>query len=245
MTCSESVEYPWYSIIGETESINQGDIIENCPIMIPPRTIGSGGGIDVDLDEFDVIVMSQSCDLENGKVKFALACPVYKIGDFINRNNFYADKKTSLRQGHVIHYQMLHECTITGFECEHLIVDFKRIFSIDYKFLKDFVKDKGARKRLLPPYREWLSQMFARSFMRVGLPMDIPPFEDENETPTTKILKDAGAEEVPEDVAATLQESLEDFAKKIAEKTVELAETDGRNAVQISDIEQAMREIKN
>jgi hypothetical protein len=29
---------------------------------------------------------------------------------------------------------------------------------------------------LLPPYREHLSQAFARFFMRVGLPVDIPPF---------------------------------------------------------------------
>jgi hypothetical protein len=34
----------------------------------------------------------------------------------------------------------------------------------------------GRRLRLLPPYREHLSQAFARFFMRVGLPVDIPPF---------------------------------------------------------------------
>jgi hypothetical protein len=32
----------------------------------------------------------------------------------------------------------------------------------------------GDRLRLLPPYREHLSQAFARYFMRVGLPQDIP-----------------------------------------------------------------------
>ena len=31
--------------------------------------------------------------------------------------------------------------------------------------------------RLLPPYGEHLSQAFARFFMRVGLPVDIPPFK--------------------------------------------------------------------
>jgi hypothetical protein len=29
---------------------------------------------------------------------------------------------------------------------------------------------------LLPPYREHLSQAFARFFMRVGLPVEVPPF---------------------------------------------------------------------
>ena len=32
------------------------------------------------------------------------------------------------------------------------------------------------RLRLLPPYREHLSQSFARFFMRVGLPIDTPSF---------------------------------------------------------------------
>jgi hypothetical protein len=35
-------------------------------------------------------------------------------------------------------------------------------------------------KRLLPPYREHLSQSFARYFMRVGLPVDIPKDEIKN-----------------------------------------------------------------
>ena len=32
----------------------------------------------------------------------------------------------------------------------------------------------GNRLRLCPPYREHLAQSFARFFMRVGLPIDIP-----------------------------------------------------------------------
>ncbi len=43
-----------------------------------------------------------------------------------------------------------------------------------------FVRERAARTgeglRLLPPYREHLSQAFARYCMRGGLPQDIPPF---------------------------------------------------------------------
>jgi len=48
-----------------------------------------------------------------------------------------------------------------------------------FDFLINFAKQKDQRLRLLPPYREHLSQAFARFFMRVGLPSDIPPFADE------------------------------------------------------------------
>jgi len=39
--------------------------------------------------------------------------------------------------------------------------------------LKDICKELNERIRLLPPYREHLSQSFARYFMKVGLPQDI------------------------------------------------------------------------
>ena len=40
-------------------------------------------------------------------------------------------------------------------------------------YLKAFTITQAHRLRLLPPYREHLSQAFARYFMRVGLPVDI------------------------------------------------------------------------
>ena len=41
-----------------------------------------------------------------------------------------------------------------------------------------YAGERGQRLRLLPPYREHLGQAFARYFMRVGLPVDIPPFKN-------------------------------------------------------------------
>ena len=53
------------------------------------------------------------------------------------------------------------------------IVDFGRIFSLPKVFLRQFAATQEKRLRLCPPYREHLSQAFARFFMRVGLPQDI------------------------------------------------------------------------
>jgi hypothetical protein len=54
------------------------------------------------------------------------------------------------------------------------IVDFHEVFSIPLDFLQAWIRSKNTnRLRLLPPYREHLSQAFARFFMRVGLPNDI------------------------------------------------------------------------
>jgi hypothetical protein len=53
-----------------------------------------------------------------------------------------------------------------------MVVDFRRVFSLPFGFLRDAAN--LLHLRLLPPYREHLSQSFARYFMRVGLPVDIP-----------------------------------------------------------------------
>jgi hypothetical protein len=48
---------------------------------------------------------------------------------------------------------------------------------LPFPFLSSLAAANGKRLRLLPPYREHLSQAFARFFMRVGLPTDIPKFK--------------------------------------------------------------------
>ncbi len=56
---------------------------------------------------------------------------------------------------------------------DYLVVDFKNVYSINRSTLNDTIKNIKNRIRLLPPYREHMSQAFARYFMRVGLPQDI------------------------------------------------------------------------
>ncbi len=78
-----------------------------------------------------------------------------------------------IRRGYAPGYHLLNKCAIEEFEEEYLVVDFRSVYSVPYSFVKELSKKRGKRLRLLPPYREHLSQAFARFFMRVGLPVDI------------------------------------------------------------------------
>ena len=71
----------------------------------------------------------------------------------------------------------LAECCLLDSLCEVRVVDFRRVYSLPVTFLRRRATQCGNRIRLLPPYREHLSQAFARFFMRVGFPVDIPPFK--------------------------------------------------------------------
>lgn len=171
-------KYPWYEMVEGNEPISQGDFITTCPIITPPKSIKLGK-VAAEVIEYDVVVMSQSCDLEYKKLDLVLVCPIWLLNEFENGKDFFKSKngKEALRQGHVPGYHLLNECKESGFERNYSVVDFRNVYSIPFDFIVDFAKEKGKRLRLLPPYREHLSQAFARFFMRVGLPVNIPPFK--------------------------------------------------------------------
>jgi hypothetical protein len=171
-------EYPWYAIADGEEPFLQGDFINSCPVVIPPATIESGK-VSADVIEYNVVVMSQSCDLVQSKIDLVLVCPLWLLKEFEEKNPYYKTKKgkEALRQGYLPGYHLLNRCELDGFETDYLIVDFRSVYSVPFDFILELTRKRGQRLRLLPPYREHLSQAFARFFMRVGLPVDIPPFK--------------------------------------------------------------------
>ncbi|HOP60577.1 MAG TPA: hypothetical protein PKZ60_04105 [Candidatus Saccharicenans sp.] len=170
-------DYPWYEIV-EGRELYQGDILTSCPLILPPLAIEDGTKVDVDVIEYDVIVMSQSCDLIQNKLELVLVCPIWALSKFEDKNPAYKNPKMkeSLRKGMLSGFHLLNKCELDGFKKEYLVVDFRSVFSVSFGFLSTLAEQRGKRLRLLPPYREHLSQAFARFFMRVGLPVDIPPF---------------------------------------------------------------------
>lgn len=170
-------DYPWYDVIDGGEALMQGDFIITCPVLIPTSSFGENE-ISAKVIEYDVIILSQSCDLAHRKLDLVSVSPVWPISDLESKSDFFKSRKgkESLRQGNISGYHLLNRCKLEGFENDYLIVDFRNVYGVPLDFIIDLAKDRGKRLRLLPPYREHLSQAFARFFMRVGLPVDIPPF---------------------------------------------------------------------
>lgn len=170
-------KYPWYEVVDGDEPLLQGDFLRNCPVIIPPETYEGDSDVTTEIQEYNVIVMSQSCDLMKGDIDLVLVCPFWPLTQFQNEcsDGFYksAKGKEAIRRGYAPGYHLLNKCAIEEFEEEYLVVDFRSVYSVPYSFVKELSKKRGKRLRLLPPYREHLSQAFARFFMRVGLPVDI------------------------------------------------------------------------
>ena len=170
-------EYPWYAI-GTWESLQQGDIILECPVLVPPNDFAErlsgvieGGSIEspIQVDVFNLVVMSQSCDLENDKVDQVLLCGIFAASEYSK------SERIAIAKEHRPSVHMVERCDVKGFEFERRVIEFRTIYTLPKAFVMNFARSMGKRIRILPPYREHLSQAFARYFMRVGLPRTLRP----------------------------------------------------------------------
>lgn len=190
---------PWYEVVASDAPLTQGELIFDCPLLA--WNVGQGGQGVVGVKETsltrlvsafreDVVVMTQACDLEHRKVENVVLCPHLPLSSFrqaweqwmrgrSQNPSANAWKRTceDIAAGYVWNQTFLDGFNHPALSTEIRVVDFHDVFTVPRVFLEAILAQRTApRLRLLPPYREYLSQSFARSFMRVGLPqpVDVP-----------------------------------------------------------------------
>lgn len=173
----------WWEDVSGPE-LAQGDILSHCSVPImpddfePPASGHEDEDFDFIGDYFDLIVLTQSCDLEQKKAKYVATCPYWTLEEFEAEQPEFAKKGVweQVRKGR---HEGLH--MLAQFEGEDnrkcLVADFHQIHTLPLGYLSRHAESLGTRKRLKSPYLEHFSQSFARFFMRVGLPGDIAPFK--------------------------------------------------------------------
>lgn len=169
----------WYKVSNSKTPLSQGDIFFNCPIVVPEYTpTEDTRELKAQIEEYNVVVLTQSCDLINNKINIALVSPVYTLSQLITEDPEFTSKrkKEKLRQGDYHSLHMLQDPSKKGFPKEIYIVNFHSVFGAPISLLNDLMTTQKRRLTLLSPYKEHLSQSFARFLMRVGLPSNIPPF---------------------------------------------------------------------
>jgi len=169
----------WYKQINSNDILEQGDFIYECPIINPPSNINfeewSEQGYSVNL--YNVIILTQSCDLANKKIVLVQVCPFFTLEEFCKHNSNFDNPKSkeTIRRGYLPGYHLLDKCKFHSSD-DYLIIDFKNTYSVSFDFLEKYKTNTEMRIRLESPYKEHLSQSYARFFMRVGLPSSIPSF---------------------------------------------------------------------
>ena len=162
-------EWPWYEVVNSPTDLQQGDILER--MVVPVLSRGTGEVVE---EEYDLIVMTQSCDIEEN-ITHLIFCPIWTQQKLAESEPTFNSKGTIdyLLKGRVIGFYPINKCELPAMERPWRIVQFQRILELEREAVFEELATQGDRLRLLPPYRESLAQQFARFFMRVGLPIPV------------------------------------------------------------------------
>lgn len=178
-------EYPWYGIVQGVSPLAQGDLLDAFPILASPdadidklvEEIDNPEAHELDVRSeirpYNVVIVTQSCDfLKLDDEEAVILVPRSDFHSLLQENPNLSWEM--LIKGQYVHFHPLNRCDFEEFSFEHQVVHLRTVFAVQYSFVRRFANTQRARLRLLPPYREHLAQAFARQFMRVGLPIDLP-----------------------------------------------------------------------
>ena len=164
----------------EGNILAQGDLLSRCHVPAFGEDFGiEGADTDIPVREADLIVVTQSCDLQNEKVALVALCPIHTLDAFEQSNPKFkiGNRWEAVRKGLQAGLHLLASPEAPENNRAALVVDFGEIHSLPPSYVKKHAAQLGARWRLESPFLEHFSQALARYFMRVGLPSSIPPFK--------------------------------------------------------------------
>ncbi|SRR6266851_5010078 len=158
------------------EVIDQGDIIDDCPIM---------SIVSFDEDRLDslegqftpqrVIVLTQTCDLANLKVSRVLVAAMFEAKSLADEQVLKAAEiRGPIRASRVYGWYYLPKSAEQGLA--ESIIDLRQLHTVRLDLLQALCQRGHRRARLQPLYREHLARHFADTYSRIGLPA---PYETE------------------------------------------------------------------
>lgn len=162
-------DFLWYEVIENSTSLEQGDILENWVVNMPHPNSG-----EVFEEYYTLIIMTQTCDIEDD-IPNLIFCPVWTQAQLAEAMPTFNKTATiaNLKKGYMVGFYPINKCEHPSLQRPWRIVQFQRIIELETNDVRNNPKLLNRRLRLLPPYRESLSQAFARFFMRVGLPVPV------------------------------------------------------------------------
>jgi hypothetical protein len=120
------------------------------------------------IDEFDLIVMTQSCDLEQDKVRKIALCAIAPIDEFDKVNVDFKKKKwPEVRRGRMYGLYALPPLPDSPAH-DGLIVDFREIYSLPLSYIARHAATLTTCWQLRSPDLEAFSHAFGEFFSRVA-----------------------------------------------------------------------------
>ena len=86
MTNDTIIAYPWYRTV-DGDSLEQGDLVSDLEVLVSQgRRQEQPDMLEAELQTLDLVVMTQTCDIEHNKVESLLLCPRWDLWTFVEES---------------------------------------------------------------------------------------------------------------------------------------------------------------
>ena len=180
------MDFPWYVQPRERSEIEQGDILFNYPIVEPVLPVTGIGKIlntkqiEVNITIYNLIVISHSCDIEDGTIDAVgtvQLLPLYSFKDYVDSTKFDKSKQGYLFSDNLVALQLLNKSEKIKHKDipnDYFVVDFMNPKNAPIASVRTFLRRRSGppRLRLNHPYVEKLANRFSSVYSRVAVPND-------------------------------------------------------------------------
>jgi hypothetical protein len=187
----------WYEVVTGDE-LMQCDLIPDVEVPVlakSPLEIEEGDDSPFVLLRMNAMVLTQTCDLLQGKEGNVIVAPYHSWHEIIKQDQLTnGDKRRKeqamIRKGARPHYSLLaeHDEGLIPYS----VVDFRQLHTVEMTYLRQVAVAAGQRIRLLPPYREGVSHHFAQFFSRVAVPDEGVDFDNWNPPTAAEVMGGSG-----------------------------------------------------
>lgn len=159
-----------YRLPPPDDPLDQGDIIEACPILeLTEYDLDGRRPLATTYALQRILVLTQTCDLANAKTRLVVVAVVLDAQSLIEQQMLKAaDIRGSVRAGRVYGWYFLPKDTELGLP--EMIVDLRHLQTMRFDLLTALCQRGQRRARVQPLYREHLAKHFADTYSRIGLP---------------------------------------------------------------------------
>ena len=158
----------------QEDALDQGDIIEGCPLLYLGRfNPDDFTSLDTEHALQRVVVLSQTCDLAQGKIRDVAVAPLLDAQALVDQGLLKpTDIRGPIRGGRVWGWYFLPKSDELGLP--ESIVDLRQLHTVRLDLLTALCRRGQRRARIQPLYREHLAKHFADTYSRIGLPEPYP-----------------------------------------------------------------------
>lgn len=160
-----------YELAAIEDELSQGDILDGCPVGILDANSPPATGASTFLEfRARVIVLTQSCDLAQLKSGKVIVAIVRSCDEVVRLGLLKASAIRDQVRTHRMPGWYFLPTAPGPIPLPESIVEMRELHTLPRRVLDDLISANRRVCRVVTPYREHLSQHFAITYMRIGLP---------------------------------------------------------------------------